>query len=144
MRLRLIALLGVLAMPAYAQTTASPQGLWWTEDRSGVIQIAPCAEGLCGRIVGQIEPRDAGGNVTLDIHGVPHCGLLILRGRLVKAGHWRGSIVNPEDGSVWNCEFWVGADGALRLRGYVLVELIGQTQIWPRFQGQVAKDCTIS
>lgn len=155
MRLRLILALLLLAPPAWA---ASPVGLWWTEDHSGVIQIEPCGpspgqsqgqnqgQGLCGRIVGQPHPRNADGSLPLDAHGVPLCGLTILHDAepTGKDGHYRGVIVNPEDASNWNCEMWVDADGALRLRGYVLIPLLGETQTWTAFHGTVAADCAIS
>lgn len=143
MRLRLILLLACLAGPTQAAT--SPEGLWWTEDHSGVIGITPCNQSLCGRIVGQPSIRDSNGQVPVDVHGVPHCGLTILRGEPSDtAGHFRGIITNPDDGANWNCEFWVGDDNKLRLRGYVVFSLLGQTQIWPAFEGKVAVDCSIS
>jgi uncharacterized protein (DUF2147 family) len=144
MRLRLSLSAGLLAaLPLMAD--ASPVGRWWTEDRSGVIEITRCGQALCGRIVGQTEPRDARGNISRDIHGVPDCGLTILHdARQVEPGRWRGRITNPDDGQDWRCEIWVGEDGALRLRGYVVVPLLGQTQVWPPFHGQVAADCTIA
>jgi uncharacterized protein (DUF2147 family) len=142
MRLRLILLLACLSAPALAQ--GSPEGNWWTEDRSGVIAITPCREGLCGRIVGQPNIRDANGRIPLDVNGVPHCGLTILRGAPTgEEGVFRGTITNPDDGKIWHCEFWLGADGQLRLRGYVLLPLLGQTQAWTKFTGHLAKDCSL-
>lgn len=136
-----------LAMVAFSTAAGAqkpPQGLWWTEDRSGVIAIAPCPQGLCGRIVGQPNIRDPEGKIPVDIHGVPHCGLTILTGRPTgEPGHYRGTITDPEDGRDWRSEFWVADDGRLRLRGYVMLPLLGQTQTWPPFDGQTASDCSI-
>lgn len=144
MRLRLIAA-GLVVSAAIAQAAPSPIGRWLTEDRSGVIEIAPCGRQLCGRIVGQSEPRGADGRPSRDINGTPHCGLVILHGaRQASEDRWDGIVTNPDDGQDWHCAFWVGADGALRLRGYVLIPLLGQTQTWPAFHGSVAADCTIS
>jgi uncharacterized protein (DUF2147 family) len=148
MRLRLTLLLASLAaLASIPQTHAapSPQGLWWVEDRSGIIEIAPCAEGICGRIVGQPNIRDENGKIPVDIHGVPHCGLTILHAAATdEPGHYNGLITNPDDGSNWHCEIWLDADGNLRLRGYVFVKLLGKTQTWSRFQGTVAADCSIT
>jgi uncharacterized protein (DUF2147 family) len=147
MRLRLIAAVALALSGAYsaqAQIRTSPVGLWWTEDRSGVIAIASCGDALCGRIVGQRATRKPDGSLPVDVRGVAHCGLMILHDATPsEPGHWRGRITNPEDGQDWRCEFFVGDDGALRLRGYVLVPLLGQTQIWPPFAGRVQADCTI-
>ena len=142
MRLRLI--LPLLCVAATARAEPSPLGRWWTEDRSGVIEIARCGEALCGRIVGQPQPRNPDGSLPVDIHGVPHCDLTILHDATeTEPGRWRGRITDPETGQDWRCELSIAADGALRLRGYLLVPLLGQTQIWPPFQGSVKKDCTI-
>ena len=53
-RLTLVAvcLLASSAAPALA---ATPEGLWLTEDRGGIIRIEPCGTALCGRIVGMTE-----------------------------------------------------------------------------------------
>ena len=143
MRLRLI--LALLSVAAPAMAASSPEGVWLTEDRTGVIQIEPCCGKLCGRIVGQSEPRDAAGQRPVDRNGVPSCGLVILRGAPAgEAGHYEGLVTDPDDGSVWHCSFWVAADGTLRLRGYVVLPLFGQTQTWPNFRGHVAADCTIT
>ncbi len=144
MRLRLILLLLALGMSVPAQAAPAAVGFWWTEDHRGVIEIAPCGDGLCGRIVGQDDIHDTQGRIPVDVHGMPHCGLQILRGAAAEPGHWAGWITNPESGKNWHCEFWLAADGSLRLRGYVLVELFGETQVWPRFTGSVTADCRIS
>ncbi len=138
--------MALVSVTSQARAAASPVGMWWTEDHSGVIDIAPCETGLCGRIVGQPHPRNADGAVPVDAHGVKLCGLVILRDAkpTTTEGHFRGVITNPEDASNWNCEIWVDADGALRLRGYVLLPMLGQTQVWTAFHGAVAEDCSIS
>jgi len=144
MRLRLILALCVLAMPARA---ATPTGLWWTQDHDGIIEIFPCEDAaqLCGRIAGQPHILDENGQPPRDIQGRIECGLVILRGKpSSEPGHWSGLITNPEDGQNWRSEFWLGNDGQLRLRGYVLIQLLGQTQTWTRFGGQVGSDCSIS
>jgi uncharacterized protein (DUF2147 family) len=154
MRLRLIlaflalavlgpALLGPVRPALAAQQ--SPQGLWWTEGHDGVIGIAACGDALCGRIVGQIEPQDEQGRRPVDVHGKLLCGLTILHGKPAsEPGHWSGVITNPEDGRDWESEFWMGDDGSLRLRGYLLVPAFGQTQIWTKFEGRVEADCSIT
>jgi uncharacterized protein (DUF2147 family) len=143
MRLRLIAMLTLLATPAFAAT--SPAGDWWTQDHDGVIRIAPCAEGMCGTIVGMAKLVDSKGQKQVDNHGAPRCHLTILRGKPDgDAGHYSGTITDPQDGKDWHSEFWLDPDGSLRLRGYVLMPLLGQTQTWPPFHGSVAADCAIT
>ena len=145
MRLRLtlgLVLAGCLS--SGAASAASPAGLWWTQDHDGVIAIAPCAEGLCGRIVGQAEPVGKDGRRPVDSHGVPQCGLRFLRGTPTADGRFGGFVTDPETGRDWHCTFWVGASGRMHLRGYGMVPLFGETQTWAPFYGSVTADCTIT
>lgn len=141
MRLRLILAACLVSGPASA---ASPEGLWWTQGHDGVIAIAPCAAGMCGRIVGQPEPVDPDGRRPVDIHGVPQCGLAFLRGTPTADGRYGGIVTDPRTGRDWNCTFWVGAEGRMHLRGFVMLPLFGETQTWAPFHGAVAADCTIN
>lgn len=144
MRLRLIRLLLVCLLAGPAAAAPSPIGNWLTEDRSGVIAIAPCGANLCGWIVGMDKPLDAGGTPVRDVRGVPMCRLAILQStEETRPGRYEGLITNPLDGSVWHCVFWVDADGNLDMRGYVLLPLLGQTQVWTRFVGPLTAGCTI-
>ncbi len=118
--------------------------MWWTQDRSGIIEIAPCAAELCGRIVGQDEPRGTDGSLPRDWRGNVQCRLEILRVHATSTpGLWKGEVLDPTNGQRWNCEIYVGPDGSLRLRGYIFTPLLGETQIWPKFSGQVSEQCDI-
>ncbi len=106
-----------------------------------MIDIHACGDQICGRIVGmsQIVRRD--GRVPVDPDGNPQCGLTILHAEKIDGtGRWSGGIENPDDGTTWTCEIWIAADG-LHLRGYVLLPVLGKTQVWKRFGGSVAPDC---
>lgn len=39
-----------------------------------------------------------------------------------------GEILDPENGNVYDCKIWLGEDGKLRVRGYLL--FFFRTQIW--------------
>jgi len=120
-------------------------GLWLTQDRSGVIEIAPCGEGLCGRIVGMSQTRNDDGSVPVDSKGHPMCGLTILTAAMPSdSGESQGRITDPDNGKVYDSVLSVDAEGRLRLRGYVLTPLLGETQIWTRYVGQTGPDCRMS
>jgi uncharacterized protein (DUF2147 family) len=132
-------------VPGAAGAAAGPVGTWLTEDHRGVIAIAPCGGQLCGRIVGMSEPVRPDGSRPVDNEGRPQCGLTILRAAPGdERGLWQGEITDPTDGSVWHCQLSVGEDGGLRLRGYVLLPLLGQTQRWTPYTGHVTPDCHIN
>ena len=143
------AILSGICSPALADRQDEPIGRWLTQDRGGVIEILPCAmrpgggPGLCGRVVGMDEPFDAAGRPVVDSTGQRQCGLWILDGaRESQDGLWRGTILNPNDGSRWRCEVWMTGQ-TLHLRGYVVVPLLGRTQVWTRYTGPLGRDCRI-
>jgi uncharacterized protein (DUF2147 family) len=138
-----VGLLGWPAGPAQAQTQSrhSPVGRWLTQDGDGVIEIYACGGALCGRIVGMSDLSRADGGPIVDKQGRRQCGLTILRETAQTDTHvWEGRITNPDDGSTWTCEFWVESDG-LHLRGYVLLPVLGQTQIWRPYTGRLEPNC---
>jgi uncharacterized protein (DUF2147 family) len=126
---------------AAAQAETPPLGLWSTPDLEGVVQIASCKGNfLCGTIIG-VTPAP-GGAMPHDIAGEPQCRLILLNDLRPQAdGRWHGTVRNPEDGHVYNAEVWLGPDGQMRLRGFIGIELFGQTQTWPKFTGTVEPDC---
>jgi uncharacterized protein (DUF2147 family) len=145
---RAVALVFALAVGLYGAARAdppgSPFGRWRTQDGNGVVELLSCGSAVCGRIVGMGRPVLADGSPRKDWSGRPQCGLTILHDAHETApGVWSGRITDPEDGSDWKCEFWLDGSANLRLRGYVVVPLLGQTQKWTRFIGNLSGDCRI-
>ena len=135
-----VALIFALALEA-GRSEIPIEGSWLTEDRGGVIDIEPCGSLYCGRIVG-MAVASSGDPLPKDVNGNSRCGLEIIHG-LAKTGpdEWTGNITNPEDGQTWSTRLSIDDRGRLHLRGYVLVPLLGQTQIWTRYDGRVTADC---
>ena len=127
------------AAPARAAPT-SPIGRWFTEDRGGVVSIAPCGDALCGTIIGLSSfPPDG---IKRDFRGGTQCHERLLNGLVPEDdGRWHGSITNPEDGRTYDAQVWVPPDGDMRLRGYIGLPILGSTQRWPPFAGTILHDC---
>ena len=135
-----VALLSALA-PRAGRSAVPIEGTWLTEDGGGVIDIEPCGSQYCGRIVG-LAAAASGNPLPKDANGNSRCGLRIVQGLAeTDPGEWTGKITNPEDGQVYSARLSVDERGRLHLRGYVLVPLLGQTQIWTRYGGQVTAGC---
>ena len=87
---------------AWTQGAHNPTGLWVTANGNAVVQIAPCGQDLCGRIVGLVlGPNDP---MPTDWTGAPQCGLTIFRTvpRIDANGQvtaWSGAILDPRNGS---------------------------------------------
>lgn len=140
--LRSAAILAALLVASKAQAAPTPpNGQWQTEDRRGVIEVAPCGRTLCGTIVG-ISDFPADGSVLRDIAGTPQCHLRLLSALTRDDDdRWHGTVRNPEDGRVYRAVVWIGTDGTLRLRGYIGLPLFGSTQLWQPFHGTIQPDC---
>ena len=130
-----------LLTPAAAVTVLPPiAGDWLTEGGDGIIQIAPCAAGLCGRVVG--ISRAEGEPMPVDVKGAPQCGLTILTiNPQAEGGVWHGEVTDPRDGTAYKAEVRMNARGQLLMRGYILIPLLGQTQVWQRFIGHIGEEC---
>ncbi len=136
----LIALLS--ATPAAAQSS-TPAGVWLHANQRIKIEIAPCGDQLCGKLVWFKRPNDTEGKPLVDFRNVnpalrtrPLLGLTILQGlRRTGARMWEdGRIYNPDDGKNYRALMSIRNDGALRVRAYVLTPILGKTQIWTRIR----------
>lgn len=138
----------ILALSCFmvpAAVAETPVGTWLTEEGKSRIEISRCGEELCGRIVWLREPNEPDGSPKLDdenpdpqLRDRPILGLQILSGftRASEDGtEWEdGTIYNPENGKTYSCTIAVREDGTLRVRGYVGIPLLGETQIWQRVE----------
>lgn len=130
-----------LAAPmASAAPSRSVQGNWSTGNGQGVVQIAQCGSGLCGRIMG--IDRAPGEPMPTDVRGRPQCGLTIITTyRADPDGTWHGQITDPRDGHSYQTRLWVDERGDLRLRVFLGIPALGSTQVWHRFTGRLGADC---
>ena len=130
----------IAAMPAAAQSP-TPAGVWLHANGRIQVEISPCGDRLCGRMVWFRWPNDAAGLPLVDLENAdpalrtrPLLGLTILRGLRRTGEHsWEdGRIYNPDDGTDYRATMSIQNDGTLRVRAYVLMPLLGKTFIWTR------------
>ena len=119
-----------VAYGAFAEPP-SPVGLWLTEDKGGVIEIAPCGQALCGRIVGM----DYTGAMPTDHWHRPQCRLGLLYGLTPGETSWNGQVLDPKGGKLYSARVSLPNHDTLKLRGYIGLELFGQTVTWTRYRG---------
>ena len=120
------------AQASAAESPPSPFGVWFTASRKAAIETYPCGErGLCGKIVWMVDDTQR------------LCNLEILRGFVPDDdGAWRdGVILDPRDGERWQAVISPAADGVLRVRGFVLAPLFGQTQTWTKVPAEFGARC---
>jgi uncharacterized protein (DUF2147 family) len=135
---------GLMMHGTQAQPQPNVTGPWLVADKRAIIEIYPCGPDMCGRIAWMDEPLRPDGSVKRDEHNSDPalrsrtiCGLPIMTGfKPAGPGEWEeGRIYDPTDGSTWHAEMRLDHANTLRLRGYVLLPLLGQSQIWTRVSG---------
>lgn len=132
------ALFFVGATSAVAQDSASPTGLWLTENGRSVVAVEPCRDPsrLCGYIHWVIE----GGmqydskNPDESLRNTPMCGLQIMGNfRQNDARNWvDGKIYKADEGDTYNANMQMLPNGKMIVRGYVGMPLFGKSQTWSR------------
>ncbi len=134
-------LLGLAAALTSAHAVAqprSPAGRWLTEDRGGVIEIAPCRDALCGRIIGMTYE----GKMPVDRWNRPQCGLGLLYGLKPGEASWNGQVLDPKSGKMYSAKVSLPDPDTLELRGYIGLALFGETVTWTRYAGgPIGPDC---
>ena len=125
-----------VAASAFAQPRATTpvEGYWKNPIGSAIIQIAPCGDTLCGKVVwasarGQREVAKNTSNVV---------GTTVLTNLKYARGHWAGSLYVPDDNIHVSAKLQLIGDGRMKLTGCGLMGLICRTQIWTRADGPLS------
>lgn len=149
MFLRLIvavsACMSLSSMPTASATAADPAnpvlGRWLTRNHDGVFEIDRCDDTLCGALVGMRYT----GSMPLDVVKKPQCHETLLTGFVPSSdpGRWTGHIVNPDSGHSYQATIWSPEPDRLKLRGYLLLPIFGETQSWTRYRGAIGAACKL-
>jgi uncharacterized protein (DUF2147 family) len=134
------ALLSVLLLATSVDAqTPTPVGVWLHENERIKLEIAPCGDELCGKLIWFRWPNDAQGLPLVDLKNRdsalrtrPLLGLTVLTGlRRTADGKWEdGEIYNPDDGEEYSVQISIQDDGSLRARIYKFLPIFGETLIW--------------
>lgn len=123
---------------AHPATAAPPlDGLWLTDDRKGVVEIARCGAHLCGRIakvldVGPRVPSTDVNNPDPAKRTRPLIGTIVLsRFSEAKKGWTGGKAYDPKSGKSYNSKLSQNADGSLKVTGCVL--FVCRSVRWTRY-----------
>ncbi len=129
--MRLLTLSLLLSLPAFAQI----EGRWYTEDKSGIIEVSQRDGKFFGKIVGGKKRGDGLDRKNPDPaeREKPTLGKEILK-NLEADGEGEfsgGSIYDPDSGNTYQAKAELKGN-TLRIRGFVGVSLFGRTTEWTR------------
>ena len=125
---------------AAADPGADPRGVWLTPGGNSHVEIAPCGDKLCGRIVWLKEPNNAKGQPLRDarneeesLRSRPILGLPVLTGfpQEPTDGVWEdGKIYSPKTGKTFRSEMEMKGRDTLKVSGCKWIRC--KSQIWKR------------
>jgi uncharacterized protein (DUF2147 family) len=116
-------------------------GEWWTENNEGRIRITREKEGTYRGTSTCCVQRDAQGKPLLDVHNPnperrarPVLGIVIIWKLKYDADgeYVDGYVYNPRDGKTYRIDVELIDHETLKIRGYLGISLLGQSQIWKR------------
>lgn len=129
-------------MPGQPAQAAPPalSGVWLDDTGEGAVEIIPCGDRLCGRIVWLKAPTDKAGQPLTDGYNPeaakrrrPICGLQVI-GNLRRVGGdvWdAGWIYDPKDGKSYDVEIRPKGEKLL-VTGYLGVKFLSESFLWTR------------
>ena len=130
------ALLLALVPGAVAQAPATDiTGVWLDHTGQGAVEITPCGDRICGRVVWLKDPTHKSKSGKLI------CGTQIL-GDLQKHGTdtWEsGWIYNPEDEERFSAALKLANPNTLLVTGYLGIKILGETFTWKRPQSPLER-----
>ncbi len=146
--IRLYVLAGALVLPAIDCLAQEQRpdaadailGEWLTAEGKAKVQIYRCDTLYCGKIIWLKEPVKNGKEVVDDknpdpvLQNKPVIGLVIVRGFSFDGDDaWTGGkVYDPESGDTYSGKMTLQDPHTLRLRGYILIPLLGRTEVWTR------------
>jgi uncharacterized protein (DUF2147 family) len=121
-----------------AETTFSADsivGEWWTENKDGRIKFEKHEDGTYrGVLTWGLRPRSDRFNKDPRLRARPLIGMVIMWNLVYADGKYAdGYVYNPEDGGTYRMKAWLTTRNSLKLRGYMGISLLGQTQTWTRY-----------
>jgi uncharacterized protein (DUF2147 family) len=150
----LVAVLSVLmtAKAAAANPGISPADLllgeWWTENNEGRIRFTKDADGTFrGTTTCCVPAKVTEDHPARDLHnpnpklrGRSTIGIVLIWKLTYEDGEYSGGYVyNPRDGKTYRFKAKIIDRNTVKIRGYLGIPLLGQSQIWKRARFDAAK-----
>jgi uncharacterized protein (DUF2147 family) len=142
-----MALASLLSISSAAQAK-DVAGVWLSDDGEGAVEIQPCGDKRCGRLVWLKTPLDNDGRPLVDANNPepalrkrPVCGIDIIKDVALQSdGSWDGgSVYDPEEGKVYSVMLKAKGNESLEVTGYLGIKALGETLTWTRAPAQLKR-----
>jgi uncharacterized protein (DUF2147 family) len=126
-RRALLPLIAVFATVFLVQAkSASPEGLWLTEDQTGRIRIEKCGNDMWGFLAWQKLPKNDTNNPNPAVRSRSLLGApLLIAMKPAGQDRWEGNVYNPRDGKTYSSKMGMLPSGQLEIKGCVMGILCG-------------------
>jgi uncharacterized protein (DUF2147 family) len=118
-------LLIALPLAAPLQAAEPVTGLWLTDTKDGIVEIAQCGGRLCGRLARTLVPIKGPpsdrNNPDPALRNRPIIGLPILTGFVADKTLWRGTAYDPKNGKSYRSTLQRTGPSTLKLTGCVAI-----------------------
>ena len=144
-RKMLAGLVAVISIAIASAAHADPAGdellgEWWTENNEGRVSMARYKDGTYRGTTTCCEHKDSKDNPNIDIHNPKPelrnrstVGIVLIWNLKYEKGEYvDGHVYNPRDGKTYRMKMEVVDHETLKVRGYMGISLLGQTQVWKR------------
>ncbi|MEP7051112.1 MAG: DUF2147 domain-containing protein [Pseudomonadota bacterium] len=111
-------------------------GEWWTEKKDGRIRFVKHEDGTYrGLVTWGARPGKDQFNKHPELRARPIVGMTLIWHLTHSDGKYEGGYVyNPENGDTYRMKAELTNPDTLKVRGYLGISLLGQTQTWTRFR----------
>ncbi len=133
----------------HAQADNSLDGFWKDSHGEVILEIAPCGDARCGKVVWLQKPYGPDGQALRDFRNSDPalqqrfvCGLTVVTGfKKQPDGTWgEGTVYVSDLGSSFSGRAEVLSPTQVNVRGYVFLPIFGESEVWTRVE-RPAKTC---
>lgn len=121
---------------ASAQSQADYEGLWWNEDRTGIVELVISCDRIEGITRWGNKPDTDRNNPDPDLRSRSLLGITFLWGFTYepKKNRWKeGKVYDPNNGKTYDAKLSLTKGGSvLKMRGYIGISLFGRTAEFER------------
>ena len=129
--MRALMIIAFLSLTAAQEAPGGLEGRWANPSKSVILDIAPCADALCGTVAwASAQAQQDARKGTSQLVGTP-----LLTGMKAKGAIWQGRLFIPDENLRVTAKLQLVSAGQLKVSGCAMAGAICRSQIWNRADG---------